>query len=132
MLAMVAAFGAVLAVAPAHAQSSLAVDVPFDFVLGKTALKSGSYRVVRNGAFAAVVDADRNSRFTLLLPSTDVPVRNNLPYLVFTRYGQESFLNKVVFSSGQVYDLPVSARQKEMKAQLGSGNELAVLVQPVR
>ena len=132
MLAMVALFGA-LAVAPAHAQSSLTVNVPFDFVLGKTTFKSGSYRVARNGtSFAAFVDADRHAKYAMLLPGDDAPVRNGQPYLVFTRYGQESFLDKVVFSSDEVYDLPVSNREKEMKAQLTSGNEMAVLILPLR
>jgi len=133
MLAMISVFGVALAASQAHAQNGLAVDVPFDFVLGKSTLQSGQYRIARSGAaFVSFVDAKRNTKFAMLLPGGDVPNRNNQPYLVFTRYGQEAFLNKVVFSPGEVYELPLSGREKEMRAQLRSGDEVAVLIQPVR
>jgi hypothetical protein len=133
MLVMLAVFGVALAVGTAHAQRGLVVDVPFDFVVGKATLQSGHYRIARSGAsFASFVDTKRNAKFAMLLPSGDVRSRNGNPYLVFTRYGQDTFLNKVVFSTNEVYDVPVSNREKEMKAQLGSGVEVAVLIQPVR
>lgn len=131
MFALVAVFGAALAVAPAHAQSGMSVDVPFDFALGKTTLQSGHYRVAKSGlSFASFVDAKRKAQFALLLPGDDARSHGAKPYLVFTRYAGETFLSKVVFSSNEVYDLPVSSKEKEIKAQLGSGQEVAVLIQP--
>jgi hypothetical protein len=134
MLAVAAVFGAALAVGTAHAQDHIGVDVPFSFVLGKTTLQAGHYRIERTGAasFASFIDAERKAKFIMLLPGSDARGHNGNPYLVFTRYGQETFLNKVVFSNYEVYDLPVTSKQKELRAQLGSGEELAVLIQPVR
>ena len=127
-------FGAVLAVGTAHAREHMTINVPFNFVLGKTTLQSGHYRIERSGAssFASFIDAQRNAKFALLLPGGDARSLNGNPYLVFTRYGQETFLNKVVFSSNEVYDLPVSSKEKELRVQLGPGEELAVLIQPVQ
>ncbi|HTS05047.1 MAG TPA: hypothetical protein VMP68_05645 [Candidatus Eisenbacteria bacterium] len=132
MLAVGAVFSAALAVSPALAQEHMTVDVPFNFVLGKATLQSGHYRIERPGAsFASFVDSERKANFVILLPGGDVRSLNGQPYLVFTRYGQKTFLNKVVFSSNEVYDLPVSSKEKELRAQVGSGEELAVLIQPV-
>ena len=133
MLVMLAVFSAALAVGTAHAQERMAVNVPFSFVLGKATLQSGQYRIERSGAsFASFIDGDRKGSFAMLLPGDDAHRGNSKPYLVFTRYGQETFLNKVVFSTTEVYDLPVTSKEKELRAQLGSGEELAVLIQPVR
>ena len=44
MLAMFAVFGAALAVGTAHAQEHMAVDVPFNFVLGKVTLHPAAGR----------------------------------------------------------------------------------------
>ena len=133
MFAMMALFGAGLAAGTAHAQDGKAVDVPFDFVLGKATLQSGHYRIGKSGAsFASFIDSERSAKLIMLLPGGDAHSRNGNPYLVFTRYGQETFLNKVVFSSSESYDLPVTSKEKELRAQLGSGEELAVLIQPAR
>ena len=130
--AMLALFGALLFSAPAHAQNSVSVDVPFDFVVGKAVLRAGHYRIAKNGAaFVSLVDVNRNSSFSMLLPSGDVRGHTEA-YLLFTRYGQQAFLNKVVFSPSQAYDLPLSSGEKEMRAQLRSGEEMAVLIQPMR
>jgi hypothetical protein len=133
MLVVGAVFGAALAVGTAHAQNHMAVNVPFNFVLGKTTLQSGHYQIERNGtSFASIIDGERKAKFAMLLPGGDARNHNGNPYLVFTRYGQETFLNKVVFSATESYDLPLTSKQKELRAQLGSGEELAVLIQPVR
>jgi hypothetical protein len=133
MLVVGAVFGAALVVGTAHAQDHIAVNVPFNFVLGKATLQSGHYRIARSGtSFASFIDVDRKAKFIMLLPGGDVRNHNGNPYLVFTRYGQETFLNKVVFSATESYDLPLTSKQKELRAQLGSGEELAVLIQPVR
>ena len=133
MFAMLAVLGAALAVAPAHAQNGLSVNVPFNFVVGKTTLRSGRYKVTQGGAsFASFIGANGTSEFAMLFPGGDAHSRTGQPYLVFTRYGGESFLNKVVFSSSEVYDLPLSNREKELRAQLISGDEVAVLIEPAR
>ncbi len=119
-----------VAVAPAHAQSArVSANVPFDFVLGKTTMKAGSYRIEKQGSFIALVSEERKTRYALLFPGGDEANHNNEPYLIFTRYGTESFLNKVVFSATDTYDLPRSSREKEVMADLTHGEQVAVLIQ---
>src|SRR4051812_44098262 len=105
LFVLMAVFVSSLAIAPANAQSGLVANIPFNFVVGKTAMKAGSYRVQSQGAFVAVSGEGQTS-YVLLLPGGDAADRNGQPYLVFTRYGSESFLNKVVFSADSTYDLP--------------------------
>lgn len=133
LFVLMAVFVAALAIAPAHAQSGrLSVNVPFDFVLGKATLKAGTYRIETQGSFVSFSDADRKTTYALLLPGGGVSDRNGEPYVVFTRYGTESFLNKVVFSADNSYDLPRSSQEKEIMAHLTSGEQVAVLIQPLR
>ena len=51
---------------------------------------------------------------------------------MFTRYGNESFLNKIVFSSDQSYAVPRSNREKEIIARGVSGEEIAMLMGAAR
>jgi len=133
LFAGMAAIGAALAVAPAQAQSGVSAKIPFNFVLGKTTLQAGQYRIAKSGeSFVAVSGANGTTQFAMRLPGSHVRTSDGQPRLVFTRYGEESFLSKLVFSENEVYDLPVSGREKEMRAHLGSGEQLAVLIQPVQ
>ena len=133
LFVLMAVFVASLALMPAQAQSgSLSANVPFDFVLGKTTLKADTYRIQTQGSFIELVNAQGRSTYTLLLPGSDAANRNGQPYLVFTRYGTESFLSKIVFAADNIHNLPRSAREKEMMAHVTSGEEVAVLIQPAR
>jgi hypothetical protein len=131
LLVLMAVFVASLTIVPAHAQG-IEATVPFDFVLGKTTLKADNYRIQMQGSFVAIVGAQGRASYALLLPGSDAANRNGQPYLVFTRYGTESFLSKVVFSADSIYNLPRSAREKEMMAHVTSGEQVAVLIQPAR
>ena len=125
-------FVASLGIAPAHAQSRLKADVPFDFEVGKTTLKAGTYGVAVDGQFVILQGPEGKTINALLLPGRADHHHKDEAYLVFTRYGKESFLNTVAFSVDKTYDLPRSNREREMMAHVQSGEQLAVLIQPAR
>ena len=135
MLALLVVFVAVLTIAPAHAQSrQLKANVPFAFSVGKTSLQAGNYRVGTEGAFVSFSKQGQgaNAIYALLYPGSRASDHDGQPYLVFYRYGTESFLNKIVFSSNDVYELPRSNREKELMAHTTSPEQVAVLIQPLR
>jgi len=133
LFAFMAVFMASLAIAPAHAQSRLEANVPFDFVLGQTTMKANSYRIASDGSFIALVDANGKSLYSMYLAGSDAADHyNGAPYLVFTRYGTETFLSKIVFSTDRSYDLPRSSREKELAARLNSNEQVAVSIGAAR
>ncbi len=131
LFVLLAVFVASLTLTPARAQSGLSANVPFDFVVGKTTMKAGSYRIGTQGAFVSFTSIGGRTRFALLSPGRSATGRSE-PYLVFTRYGTESFLSKIVFSARNTYDLPRSGRESELAARGASGEQVAVLIAPVR
>jgi hypothetical protein len=129
LFAFMAAFVASLAIAPAHAQSRLEANVPFDFVLGQSTMKADNYRIATEGSFVAFVDADGRARYSMYVPGSDAAdSHNGAPYLVFTRYGTETFLSRIVFSTDHTYDLPRSSKEKELAARLNSDQQIAVVI----
>jgi len=131
LLVLMTVFVASLAIVPAHAQG-IEATVPFDFVLGKTTLKADNYRIQMQGSFVALAGEQGGASYALLVPGTDAANHNGQPYLVFTRYGTESFLSRIVFSADSIYNLPRSVREKEMMAHLPAGEQVGVLIQPAR
>jgi len=133
LFVLTAVFVASLALVPANAQSGgISASVPFDFMLEKTVMKAGSYRIETQGAFVAIIDGQGGSRFELVLPGSYAASRDGQPYLVFTRYGTESFLSRIAFSAKETYDLPRSSREKELASHRNSGEQVAVLIGAVR
>jgi hypothetical protein len=131
LLVLMTVFVASLALVPAYAQG-LSANVPFDFVLGKTTMKADNYRIQVEGGFVAIVGVQGATNYALLLPGGDAAIRDGKPYLIFTRYGTESFLSRIVFSADSIYNLPRSVREKEMMAHLPAGEQVGVLIQPAR
>jgi len=133
LFAFMAAFVASLAIVPAHAQSRLETNVPFDFVLGQTTMKADTYRIASDGSFVTLVDADGRARYSMYVPGSDAAdSHNGAPYLVFTRYGTETFLSRIVFSTDRTFDLPRSSREKELAARLNSNERVAVSIGAAR
>jgi hypothetical protein len=133
LFAFMAVFVASLAIAPAHAQGRLAANVPFDFVLGQTTMKADTYRIESQGSFVALMDAEGRARYSMYLPGSDAADHHNgAPYLVFIRYGTETFLSRIVFSTDHTYDLPRSSKEKELAARLNSGEQIAVAIGAAR
>ena len=131
LLALVAVFGAALAIAPAQAQAArVSVNIPFDFEVGKATMKAGTYRIEKQGSFVSLSSADGRTGYAMLLPSGGVVKHNGEAYLVFTRYEGVSFLNRIVFSADSNYELPRSNRQKELMSKTTSGQEVALAIRP--
>lgn len=129
-LLFVAVLGAMLANVSARAQESgVSVNVPFDFAVGQHALGAGSYRLEKQGAFLSIRNEDGQSLFALIVAGGGASTQGANPHLVFTRYGNEAFLNAAVFSDDRVLALARSSREKELMSRLESGEEVAVPVQ---
>jgi hypothetical protein len=124
------------AVAPAHAQDEkrMSVNVPFDFVLGKSALRNGQYKVeeLPSGVVVFTTLDGHARQFALTSPGGKANGHNGDPYLVFTRYSGGTFLSRVVFSATDSYALPKTNREKELIANRTSGNEVAMVIQPAQ
>lgn len=119
------------AAASAQAQSgAMKAEVPFGFSVAKTDLEAGNYSIKVEGAFVAFTELGGSTTYALLSQRGTAPELNGHPYLVFTKYGTESFLNRIVFSSTNSYELPRSGREKEIMARRATGEQVAVLLEP--
>jgi hypothetical protein len=128
--------GAALAVVPARAQSGnrVSVNVPVDFSVGDTPLKAGIYKIAQLESGILVFSSEDGRQhqvaFTLRGDSAN---RNQTPHLDLTRYGSEVFLNRVFLSgSDECNNLVRSSREKKLIRERASGEELSLLIQPVR
>lgn len=136
LLAVISMLGITLTIVPAHAQSGSRVlaNIPFDFSIGNTTLKAGSYTVeqLKSGLIAFSSNDGKEHQFALTIPS-DSGNRTKEPHLVFTRYGSEAFLKRVLFAGNEDYhELLRSSREKELIKKQASGDELSLLIQPAR
>ena len=130
VLMFVVVLGAILANVSAQAQQpSVSVNVPFDFVVGQQTLAAGVYRMQREGEFVSIRSAEGPAVFALLLAGGTLSTQDGTPYIVFTRYGSEAFLNSVVFAADQSYNLSRSSKEKELMSRVSSGEQVAVQMQ---
>jgi hypothetical protein len=130
------AFGAAIAIAPAHAQtgSRVLVNIPFDFFVGNTSLKAGSYTIdqLESGVLAFSGNDQQAHQFVLAVRG-DSTNRKHQPNLLFTRYGTKTFLNAVFLSSDNDCNrLLQSSSEKKVAQGAASGDELSLLIQPAR
>jgi len=136
LLAVLTVVGAALTIEPAHAQSGsrVSANIPFDFSVGNTTLKAGSYKVERleSGILAFSSEDGREHKFALTFPG-DSDRESQESHLVFIRYGSEVFLKRVFISGNEnSYELPESSREREIIKNQASGAELSLLIQPTR
>jgi hypothetical protein len=128
--------GAVLASVPAHAQSGprVSVNVPFDFSVGNTPLRAGSYTVAQLESGVLVFRSDDGQQHQVAFTvHGDSGNKYQKPNLVFRRYGSEAFLNRVFLSgSDDCHDLLRSSREKKLIQERSSGEEFSLLIQPAR
>jgi hypothetical protein len=128
--------GAALTVVPAHAQSGsrALANIPFDFSVGNTTLKAGSYSVeqLQSGILALSSSDNKGHQFATTFPSAS-DRQSQESHLVFIRYGREVFLKRVFISGNEnSYELPESSREREIIKNQASGAELSLLIQPTR
>ena len=136
MKAMLVAVMTTLTIVPAHAQSGSRVlaNMPFDFSVGSTTLKAGSYTVeqLQSGLLAFSSNDGKEHQFALTIPG-DSGNESQEPHLVFTWYGSEAFLKRVFFAGNEDYhELLRSSRENELIKNQASGDELSLLTQPIR
>ena len=132
---LVAAIGANLAGGRAQAEDDtrVAVNVPFDFVVGKTILKAGSYKVevLQSGLVDFWSDGEGRHHIALMLPGS-ASNQNVDPHFVFTRYGGEAFLSKIAMSADLNLEAPVSGREKELIRSMSAGGRDSLVVESGR
>jgi hypothetical protein len=136
LFVLITVLGAVLAIAPAHAESDsrILVNIPFDFSVGNTPLKAGSYSIseLRSGILTFSSQDGQGALFALTLPDESAN-RSHQAKLVFTRYGSEAFLHKIFLSGDDdCRQLLPSSREKKLIEERTSGEELSLLMQPAR
>src|SRR5258708_14194525 len=106
LLVVITVFGVAFTIAPAHAQSGNRVlaNIPFDFSLGNTTLKAGSYTIeqLQSGILALSSRDENKEQFALTLPGDSVN-QSQEPHLVFVRYESEAFLKTVYLSANHHY-----------------------------
>src|SRR6266576_5917022 len=95
LFAVTIGLGVALTVVPARAQSGSRVlaNIPFDFSVGNTTLKAGSYTIeqLESGILAFSSEDGREQKFELTFPG-DSDGQSQEPHLIFIRYGSEAFL----------------------------------------
>jgi hypothetical protein len=97
---------------------TLLANIPFDFVMGKTAMPAGAYTVTCSNRLLTVRDdRGKHAAMILTLPAGFAPNSREWPstgLLLFQRYGDEYFLSKVwTRSSKEGLALPSTVRQRE-------------------
>jgi hypothetical protein len=136
LLALITVCGVALTIAPAHAQSGsrALANIPFDFSVGSTTLKAGSYTVeqVQSGILALSSSDAKEHQFVMTFPG-DSDKQSQESHLIFIRYGGEAFLKRACFSDNEdCHELPESSRERELTRNPASGAELSLLIQPAR
>ena len=89
--------GLLLATASAYAQTiQIKADIPFNFVVGKTALPSGEYKIrsLNMNQVLSIGGSGQNS-IMFLANTCSSPRPSAQTKLVFTRYGDRYFLSQV-------------------------------------
>src|SRR3981189_107890 len=88
LFAATTVLGAALTIVPAHAQSGsrVSANIPFDFSVGNTTLKAGSYTVeqLQSGILALSSRDENKEQFALTLPGDSVN-QSQEPHLWFVR-----------------------------------------------
>ena len=132
LLAVITVFGVALTVVPAHAQSGsrALANIPFDFSVGNTTLKAGSYTIeeLQSGILVLSSSDDKEHQVAMTFPG-DSDKQSQESHLVFVRYGSNVFLRKVFLSGNEdCQELPESSREREIIKNQASGAELSLLI----
>jgi hypothetical protein len=136
LVAVITILGIALTIVPAHARSGrrVSADIPFEFSMGNTTLKAGSYTIelLQSGIIAFSSEDEKEHQFTLSF-QVDPDKQSQEAHLVFIRYGSEAFLKRIVLSGNEAcHELPKSSRERELIKNQASGAELSLLIQPAR
>lgn len=132
-LVAIIVLGIALTIVPAHAQSGsrIFVNIPFEFSVGNTPLKAGSYTVeqLESGIIAFSSRDGKEQQLAVTSPG-DPDKHSQEPRLVFIRYGNATFLRKVFFASNDDCDELPQSREEGLIKNQASGAELSLLIHP--
>jgi len=136
LFAVMTVLGVALTIVPAHAHSGSRVlaNIPFEFSVGNTTLKAGSYSVelLQSGIIAFSSQDEKEHQFALSLLVDSAKQSQEAPP-VFIRYGSEPFLKRVFLSGDEAcHEVPKSSRERELVKDKAYGAELSLLIQPAR
>ena len=111
--------GLLLATASAYAQTGvIKANVPFDFIVNKTELPAGQYRVqalAMTGVAMSIQSADSKVVKVILPLSCQTAVAQQTSKLVFHRYGSQYFLAQIWMQGNtRGQELPKSGRESEI------------------
>lgn len=118
-----------LAAGFANAQSTIKVNVPFDFTIGSTLLQAGEYSVqpASPNATSEVLmfkDADGRARAVVMGIRIEPGSKDNVPKLVFHRYGELYFLSQVWMRGGDAgSEIRASSHERELLARSSTSSE---------
>ena len=106
-----------MASARAHAQAP-AFTVPFDFIVGNQVFPAATYQVSYNATKTAILVRSKDDRFHALTTThlADPSTSDNV--VVFTKYGNQYFLHKVLCGAVSMnVEIPVSRLEKQARIQ---------------
>jgi hypothetical protein len=122
-----------LAATSAQAQSTMKVDVPFDFSIGNMSLQSGQYTVTQaspdaNPEALLFRSADGNAQAVTLGIRMESIKAVEQPKLVFRKYGSHYFLSQVWLRAGDSgSEIRKGSLEREL-ARRGTAPEVAAIV----
>jgi hypothetical protein len=118
-----------LMVPATQAQSiMLKADIPFDFVVGDTQLRSGEYQVKQINSGATLIQGkDAHSSVMILTTTAQAAKISDVGKLVFNRYGDQYFLSKIWAPSSDAGRQVVKSRFERELAQRLSNDGTTVI-----
>ena len=96
--------------APARADETMVVTVPFDFIVNNSRFPAGRYVVAETAQpeVVSIESADQRHR-AFLMTILDASDKSAEPALVFERFGPEHFLARIVAVDGESREIPLTA-----------------------
>jgi len=115
--------------AGANAQAyGLKAKIPFDFTVGNSSLPAGEYRISSPLRAAIQLRSADNASVATVLSSHKSHDEGSGNVLVFHKYGNRYFLNRILCSSNSALNLemPLGKAEKEEVAKLRTGQEILI------
>ena len=110
--ALAVVLGALTLSAPAPvAAADIRANVPFSFTVDKKVLPAGTYNVTSSAAHSLLISSFGGSAVTM---GQRAESSSGSPRLVFHRYGTEYILREVWMGGASGYQLPQTAREREL------------------
>jgi hypothetical protein len=103
--------------------------VPFDFTVGNKLLPSGTYRITSETTPFLVSIRNTEKGTQMMTNTTPNGKKSKIGMLVFTKYGNQYFLRKVLSSSAQIsVELPTSEVEKRVRIQEATQAEFGIRI----